>query len=271
MIVVMQMNMVEVEISDARRYTQVVALVDRNDFLDDICSIRERLQITSYPYVVGKYADVEANNLAQAYKKGLMTISEFCLALKELCLEKNLVFADLDKKLAMVNIYAESMVNKYRRERTFVPVVIAVILTNLIYDDDFRSTSILSLDDATVKQIARDLEDSAIKNKRIMTIQVSRESTVDEVKRTLLFIKRYYFHVSKGDGDDELTQIYDENHSTTDYPDTISNIIRDRAWYWMHQSGMGYKSIWKASKDNRTDNWQGVKIAIDRYARHLNT
>lgn len=270
MIVVMQMNMVEVEISDARRYTQVVALVDRNDFLDDICSIRERLQITSYPYVVGKYADVEANNLAQAYKKGLMTISEFFLALKELCLEKNFAFMNVDKTLALANMYAESLVTKYHRSRSCVPVVLAALLCNKVSDFDFRVTDIFRLNPESIKLLDQDLNSGLVSGDEMITIVVTAESTQNEVVDRFKHIQKYIFKSEKRGIDQTTLGLYQDESTDIHLNDTKNHIKRDRSWFWQKRMGNTYEQIWESIDEDEVAkgyDCERVTKAVRAYAK----
>src|SRR3989344_5785140 len=46
-------------------------------------------------------------------------------------------------------------------------------------------------------------------------------------------------------------------------PDTISNIKRDRKWYWQHVNGSSYQKIWEATKvKDRPHDREGVIKAV---------
>ena len=69
-----------------------------------------------------------------------------------------------------------------------------------------------------------------------MVIVITPETKVDEV--TQLF---------KKDIPDLVHEFKERIQSKRKLPDTISNIKRDRDWYWKHKAGLSYQKIWKQS------------------------
>jgi hypothetical protein len=57
---------------------------------------------------------------------------------------------------------------------------------------------------------------------------------------------------------------------TSKSPDSISNIERDRNWYWMKKkSGLGYGKLFNPIKDKENITFDGFKKAIQQYTRRL--
>jgi len=52
-------------------------------------------------------------------------------------------------------------------------------------------------------------------------------------------------------------------------PDQISNVRRDRRWYWMHEQDMSYKVIFNKEGRKTLDDIDGVIKAIKRYEKKL--
>jgi len=248
------MKMVEITISDNRRYTQVALLVDRDDFLLDLEEIRADLKITSFPYILSTYLHPEANNIACAYRDNLMTISGVYTGLGDICFDYHLALGEMDQKIAMAGLFAERIVKKFRLDRAFILVVISAILNNKISDYDLLSTYSLTLDKTSAGKIAQDLEEGVVPDGNIQTIVVNRESTDEDVKRVYKYIKEKIFAK-----DNKLIKFYDPR----------GNIRRDREWYWLNKLGMGYKKIWELKMPGNTDSWKGVDMAIKRYKAML--
>jgi hypothetical protein len=142
------------------------------------------------------------------------------------------------------------------------------MLTNKVADSDFLSTSVLLLDKETVGSISDEIRDGYVADNRILTISVSRESTPEEVKQSFNFIKKYYFKNLPTPKGDQIGGILSNDGVTrAKHKGTVSNIMRDREWYWMNK-GIGYHKIHKLNPGG-VYSWAGVRVAINRYRENL--
>lgn len=71
--------------------------------------------------------------------------------------------------------------------------------------------------------------------------------------------------------DKEVLSVLHNFRKRLNIPDTISNIRRDREWYWQHMGGSSYQTIWKKHKgQDKPFNRDGVIKAIKQYKERLN-
>ncbi|MEK7095641.1 MAG: hypothetical protein AAB917_03200, partial [Patescibacteria group bacterium] len=115
----------------------------------------------------------------------------------------------------------------------------------------------------------RKLGDSSIYEKEKLTaIMVSPESTRAYVDRVFDHISKYYFKNSrkKVDSKDALLRFYDDVPKMF-FPDTISNIERDRKWYWMIKNGMSLQEISNDEIDGNTED--SIRAAVKQYEIRL--
>jgi len=257
---------IDIEIKDNRKFAEVAFLVDREDFQADIKEVRKTIELSKFPYVFPTYPYEEANKLAGFYKKGQISVSGTREMLEEFCREKGLLnLYALDKVLGAAVIFAKSLIKKYNKNRLYIPIVLASILTARIQEEDFRSTQMFEINHKVIQ------EELALlgKNEEIVTISVNRESTAKEVQRTFDFIQKYYFKTKKTKDNDGLNNIYEDTYGGK-LADTIPNIKRDREWYWLKKDKLSYAKIVNLEKQKGiTISPEGVKKAIDRYKSHL--
>ena len=255
---------IDIQIKDNRRYTLVAFFVDRDDFLTDITAARKRLKITTLPYTFPKLPYVRANNVTNYYHKGVASIYDVSECFKDICAKEHIWFTDLSRTLATAVMFAESLVRKYHKNRLYVPVVLSSVLTGVVRDVDFSSTRIVTIDKKGAQRILDEFEN----DETIVAIQVNRESKPDEVKNAFAAIQSYYFGEKKANAN--LAGLVSDNAPHDKLPDTISNITRDRRWYWMnHKSNpkrLGYLLI---AKESGQKSWSVVRHAIKQYNNNL--
>lgn len=240
----MKIPLIEIMIEDVKQFALVAFLVDRDDFINDVINIRKELKITSVPYIFPEFPYEEANNVVDYYYKGVCTICDASECFKEISAENHIWFSSLDRTLATALIFTESLVKKYGKGRLYLPIILASILTGTVQSADFSSTHILTID----RKVAQQILDEFYGNETITTIQVNRESTWSEVEDTFRSIQKYHFGTKKADDNDGLMQFFSDTIPHDKLPDTVSNIKRDRKWYWQHTNGMSYGEIWKQEK-----------------------
>ncbi len=267
---------IDIKIENNRKFALVAFLVDKDDFLQDITDIRSRIKLETIPFSFPQYPYPEANRLAGFYQKGQISLNGARELLEEFCKEVGLqnLYA-LDKKLGTAVLFAESLTKKHRKSRLYTPAILASILTGYIEEEDFLSTQMLELNP---KFLEEELEKMA-SDKEIVTIQVTRESTKQEVQQVFDFIQKYYFKTKKTKSDDGLKNIY-EHITEIKVPDTANNIRRDREWYWMYKievtNGRGaYKRImdkWLEAHPKEEKTLVDLNIieqAVSRYKKFL--
>lgn len=260
----MSISPIDIQIKDNRRFTLVAFFVDRDDFLKDIEAARKRLKITALPYAFPRFPYVEANNVVNYYHKGVASIYDVSECFKDICAKEHIWFTDLSRTLATAVMFSESLVRKYHKNRPYLPVVLSSLLTGVVRDADFSSTRIVTIDKKDAQRILDEFEN----DETMIAIQVNRESKPDEVKDAFVAIQNYYFGEKKANAN--LRGLVSDNAPHDKLPDTISNIMRDRKWYWQHKDGLSYQKIWALSpKNDRTSDRSGVIKQIYQYRDRL--
>lgn len=254
------MNRVKIEIDDEaspRRFTDVALFVDQPGFVEDLEQVRKILKIKSGRYQVGVYGIEEVDRLACSYKTGTLSISQFCLGVSDYCINHNLSFPRVDGVMALARKHAEILAKKYRRESLYVPVAIVAIVENVVSERDYQPTQIIHLDKQSLRHLADELggfeEMSllAIREHASYAIRVDSETAQEDLLEAFRFIRKYY-----------LKDIVSSRS------DTISNVRRDRDWYWEEITKHGYNRIFK-EKGEGVDSWDGVRKGIKQYIKAL--
>lgn len=224
--------MIDIEIENNRKYLAVALLIDRDDFLGDIESVRDRIHLSEIPYIFPSYPYDEANRIVNFYEKGQISINGTRELLEEFCSQTGLQnLYSLDKTLGTAVMFAESLAKKYKRDRLYIPVILASILVAHIKEEDFLSTQMYEIDLKTVKEELMLLD----KEDEILTIKVNRESTKEEILSVFDFIQKYYFKSEGVKNDGGLYQLY-KNIPSKKLLKTANKITRDREWYWMYKN-----------------------------------
>jgi len=270
---------IDIVIDNNRKFADVAFLVDRDDFLRDIEDVRRRIKLSSIPYTFPNYSYKEANRLAGFYKKGQISVNGAREMLEHFCAEIGLLnLYALDKTLGAAVIFAKSLTKKYKKNRLYIPIIVASILVAHIQEEDFRSTQVFEINRKVLKEELKELQ----KDEKIITISVSRESTPEEVGDRFDHIKKYIFKTKPTKDSDGLSRVYN-NEPYNKLLDTANNIKRDREWYWMYQeekaNGKGiYKRIvekWDKrhpSKDpNNPIDQNTIEQAVSHYKKLLKT
>jgi|GEM_PF-4108747 len=252
-----------------RKYGLVALLVDRDDFLNDLKMIRDKIGITEMPYKFPDLKNEELNNIVKYYNENRFTVFEVFLALKEFCHDQHIFLSDVDKKFSLACIWAEQLAYKYRNSSLYIPVILAAILVGNIESTDLRSTYIESIDKKRILELQEELRD----DERLITIKVTRESTQQEVKEAFNFIKKYFFGIKK-DGSDATYELYKDQVYITELLDTKSEIKTHREWYLLYKSGKKISEIcgsYIREKTGEVFDEKTIDSAINKYTKLLNT
>lgn len=244
----MNMNISRIRIrhKDKNKYGLIAYLVDKDEFLKDISDIRESLGLLALPYSFPRSKDEEFNKTVGYFDQGKFTIYEVWIWIVDYCAQKGMYPASLDSTLSSAAGYAEGLTKKYGKSNSFIPVILSSILTGVVSWRELSSTHIHELNQETLRQMLDNFDDSENR----FVIEITPESSPEEVKQSLLFVNKFYLK-------DKL-------------PDTISNIRRDRKWYWQHKEGMSYRRVWQnASAKGEHISMQGVIEAIKQYRLRL--
>ena len=245
----MSIKRIEISIKDKNRFGLVAFLVDRPDFLGLIEKIRGNLKIKSFPYTFtnSSFPYEEANNTVNYYKKGVCSIYDVYSCFKDISEARALAITELDYTLALAFEYAEGIIERLGKTKVYLPVVLASLLVGSISEGDVLPTNTFTLDKYGANQPDDRFINSAGNSNVII---VHKESTLAEVKTAFNYIKK--------------------EQLLNSLPDTVTNIKRDREWYWQHKEGVSYEEIRKNTKKaNQPATWQAVRNAIFRYKAHL--
>lgn len=270
---------IDIEIDDYRKFADVAFLVDRNDFLRDIEDVRKRSKLTNVPYAFPNYPYKEANRLASFYKKGQISFNGAVEMLEHFCVEKGLInLYALDKTLGAAVIFSKSLARKYKKSRLYIPIIVTSILTAHIQEEDFRSTQIFEINRKVLEEELIVMQ----KDEEIVTISVSRESTLKEVEDRFEHIRKYIFKTKPTNNSDGLSSVYNDSPYSK-LLDTANNIKRDRGWYWMYQeekaNGKGifrrilekWEKMYPPKHSNDVMDQNTIEQAVSRYKKLLNT
>lgn len=249
----MKMKRVEIEIESPRRYTEVAHFVDQKGFCDDIEKTREWLKIVPGEYLVSEYRIVELDRLVVSYREGVLTISELCIGIRDYCRDSSLLLPKIDRTLSLVLENADMLAMKYHKNRLYVQVAVAAIMTNVVTDNDYKTTQIISMDKSELRQLADEL-DSSYSNyfgggdEKLLAIRIDPETTKDDLVDTFKNMKKY-------------------GYVSSNKHDTLSKIHRDRDWYWKNLYGKKPNQI--ANDGDSTVTYEDVTKAIARYRKFL--
>lgn len=257
---------INIKIEEDKKFGLLSFLVDRDDFLEDIANIRERLKILTFPYDLPDLPDEKAQNIVKAFRKNLLTIGQARGILQEVCSARGIFLADFDKTLAMAFVYAEAFMKKYHKSRLYLSAILASILIGTIQEYDFLSTYRLNLDLKTLDELSGELDS----DEKLTAIVVNRESTINEVEDVFNSLKKYQFGTQKMGKNDPMVKFLEDELPQNKLQSTISNIKRDRKWYWMNKGGLGYQKIWEqSSKSERGSSKETIAKAMQQYKRIL--
>lgn len=251
------MKPIKIAVEDNNLFMKISFLLDRKDFLSDIYKARKELKINKL------LSRTEAD---LAYKKRQETAKKQYGIKSKYTIEINFGFdAKLEGKIW-------DLIKKYKKSFTFFNIIKNAILCNSIADEDFatriyKGKTSFSFGEQVKNrpcyfQLATPPEvKPLLKNPEVSSsieldsaeaaIIITPETTIKDVISAYRMIKK------------RISNIYPNWYS----PDTISNIKRDRKWYWLKIAGWSYSKICKNEDENTTRD--SVIKAIKQYEKRL--
>lgn len=258
------MNKIDILIKDNKEFGDVAFLVDKPAFLKAVERLRKKWGL-KHLISPDKFND---------WKNGLFYKRETKQKEQEILKEQpmdHLSDADLEflkEKIEriMPDIDFECDVRdlriEFKKPETFDNSIAYAIVCGIIPDGVYKSTYWAN-DFSTLAPIR--LQDRTSRVAIYLTPQSQKEDVLEAFKQ----LKEEVFN-SRGDSYYPFFSLYNK--------DEVTNIKRDRNWYWKHLNGSSYKAIaLKDNKDRFADhNWiedytEMVRKAIKRYQKVLTT
>ncbi|MFH1971498.1 MAG: hypothetical protein ABIJ05_03905 [Patescibacteria group bacterium] len=232
----MKIEPVTIKITDNWRYCLVAWLMDRDDFLADLQKARKELGINE------KLVDYK---IAKEWFK-----AEFE---KE---KGRFIFPKTKSEKVTANL-----LTKYHKSPLFFEAVRYAIVTGIVTDKEFARTAFCQVlpPDYQMIDAEHDITNLVDHDQPVMTIVISPETKLKEVAR---IFKEEVPHLRT-----EYVASYLRAKQFA--PDVISNVKRDRRWYWLHKQGMSYKDIFNKEGKKTLYDLDGVIKAIKRYQKKL--
>jgi hypothetical protein len=248
----MEIKPVEINIKNNYLFSQLVRLIDRNDFLADIESIRkEKLKLHD---LYDRGLIEELYKYHYGFSLGLVTKRGFQTAIKSLSKKyKNASTLPLSVEVPMSVATTEAgrLLHKYHRNSGYLMAVVYSILCGAVNDGDYSTNTFpLIINSETIKSPLFKPPFSYV------TIAINPESTPDEVLS--VFKKTYsaYFHEKVFPKAFKKERFRVAN-------DTMSKIKDFRKWYWMNHKNnpdrMGYRKLESMTKISIETIKSGIK------------
>jgi len=232
----MKIEPIDISIKDNWKYGEIAFLVDREDFLKDVKKARKELGVTKLvPYKKVNswtHKQYEQEIKDDQIKKGKYSRGTVYLM-----------------PAGKVDIKIENLLAKYRKPPTFFLPILYSILSGTVTDSEYSITAYceiiypeISVPEPKVAIIIH----PETKPKEIEKLFKTKiPEALDEYKKYILKTKRIP-------------------------PDTISNIERDRHWYWLKEKGLSYTQVHKrVEKEGEAITRDGVIKAIKQYKERL--
>lgn len=228
---------IDIKIHSNWKYGAVAFLVDRTDFLEDIKSSRKILGITKLlsHKEAKKWKGIELDKEILKHP-----IKETSGDLKEA------EYFTIHKTKS--ELITDQLLMKYHKPVTYWLVIHYAILCGEVTDDEFSASAYCKvIYPGEVKE-----PEVAIIITPDTKLKEIREIYKTAVPETIQEYNKYTLKSSK------LTS------------DTVSNIKRDRRWFWLKKENNSYSAIGKIESENDIDiSSEGIKKAIDRFKSHL--
>lgn len=265
------MDKVQILLENNTHYALVTSLVDREEFILAVEKVRKEFSISKplakslkafqdHFIVVAGLEPLQYKRKVQSEPniKGFETLFEAPERLRQYLIE---IHDELDSdteafhKVMQLEQKFFNEIKKIRIDNGFLPLFDTVILQSILYNEVnlFKTAYATVINDPPYSYESE--EDLDIKRNAVMAIVVSPYSTNEDIKIAFENGKK-----------DFLNQISESRYfEYRDLPqDTITNIKRNRKWYWMNkQEKMGYGKIAKVENQNE----QTVKSAIYSYKK----
>jgi len=242
------MTQIEIEIEDPKKFANVAFLVDKADFLEDAAKLRQKWVQNSLVVPYEKYYDWYSNKfhkpskilfkkhheeLAKYQNKYRFKVGEGIPAQAKKELERVYrILPQWDFHFDMLHL-----TSKYHRPRFFVRVAIVATVCGKVTDKDYESVYI----NTTPMGIPISISPIAPAYPWLLEFELrfspwTKETEIVEAFRSFKNSEKSF-------------EYYEKVWGKILNPDTISNIKRDREWYWRNLDGKNYKDI--AIADNK--------------------
>lgn len=254
----MKIQPIKILIKDDKEFENVALLVDRNDFLSDIGMIRKKIGLSKLLLLshhkkvqrvmkklmseVSKRTRKELHKALNNQKNELNKISTETFMKSLSKEERQLLDKHEDQFLSKeYRSIVRNIVRKYREYDIFkyYPIVSNAIIYGIIPNNERLKSWFYLFNDKREDFIHR-----LGFNNPYIKICISNRITKSEFADIYKDLKKLLYKP----------------------PDTITNIRRDRKWYWMHKNGMSYARILGTTTNISK---QGVIEAIKQYKKRL--
>lgn len=272
------MEPIKINVKDNFKHTQIAFLVDREDFMKEVIKLREYFNKRSnkklLPFVPTSFDKwfttlQDWGGTKDHFLKGSPMARERSLNASKLLAEGKKKEAKFEIKILNLllnqwkhfsfELHIEKLLKKYKLPSTCFRALAKIVTCNQVDDLDWSYCKIT-------------LEPSGIKSEEITPSRIADEPNC--------FIKISPY-LSKA----ELSKEFEANlkdiinlYKKSPYgyktykKDTISNIKRDRSWYWTNKKGQSYGKIRRSLPENEqgtSDDF--IAKAIQQYKRNLQT
>lgn len=243
----MRFEPIEINIDDNRLFCIVAFLIDRSDFLEQASKLRKRFRVKSplsdkgIETMYWKEDDLNVEKLSKKY--GIKSK-------REKGLSHLYTYTKYDRAV-------DGLRRKFHKGRYFSKAITNAVLKNKITADDIGiSAYVPSMEETYIIK----LEDHE------RAIIINPDTKLDDIIKefkSILFTK-----VIPRQG--PFGSIKYDYQEIAKLPDTISNIKRDRIWYWQKLQGLSYQKIWdQTPKRDKSITRDGVIKAIKQYEKRL--
>ena len=267
------MEPIKINVEDNFKYTQIAFLVDRDNFLEDVIEYRKKWLKTDKPFLTksfeewfntlkepGKTRDFLLGQNAAIKRKSLLAKGLIQQRkrdeAKRVTSELQILFRELPNLDFKGDI--ETSLVRYKVPSTCYKTIARAIISNEIRDSDWQFYDVvLKPPDLEPEQILPSRNRIEPVCELTITPYISRKDW-DYIYRTNIEkIKVLYQNSPFG------YKVYGK--------DTISNIKRDRKWYWANKNGISYNDIWIKLENSLGTSNDYIAKAIQQYKKNLNS
>lgn len=235
--------LIKIRAKDRNIYAQIAYLVDREDFISDVITIRIKLGINPVLHQIIERDEIRKRKdfLTSA---GITSIFPHTFA-RQVSEEK------IDKHFEVFM----SLLDKYHRSTFFYNIVKFGIMSGEVWEKDYKAVGIVtgSLFHAFAAwPNFRGTTTLTLKDTEVAII-IYPETKKEEVVE--LF---------------DSIQEYRSNNPSWKVPDTVRNIKRDRTLYWLNRQNIGYQRLATREKRGKHNiSWEGSRDAIKAYDKKI--
>lgn len=266
---------VDIQIDDPKKLLDVCSLLDRPDFILDVFALRKKWRITkSYPRIKNKLWQElppfkEQVPKEKEFTKKYLELERSIQFMKDMFVLKDTADEDISHKERTMSKFKQNkswrrfpdlyfrydvmeLRKKYRKPPNFDQIIICATLYATVLADDYKTCGMgLNYAGESLWQVFHEPQPIisfyplVTLNDIIVLFQKEGEKALQEYQNIYL----------KG-------KVFDH--------DTISNVARDRQWYWWHKQGLSYGQILKKAIDvGERLTRDAVIKAIGRYTKLL--